>query len=109
VVADELSRLRRDYVPLLLRYLAKEDEVGLQSAYELGREAMRHSVGLLELVRIHNDTLVEVISTVRGAEEATEVVRAASTFLMELIAPFEIAQRGFMDVGLRGGEEGELR
>ena len=106
---EELSRLRRDYVPLLLRYLANEDETGLQAAYELGREAMRRSVGLLEVVRVHNDTYLEVMGSVRGTEEANKVARAASTFLMELIAAFEMAQRGFMDVGLHGRSEPDRR
>jgi hypothetical protein len=104
-VADEVSRLRRDYVPLLLRYLANEDEAGLHAAYELGREAMRRSIGLLEVVRVHNDTYLEVMGTVRGVDEANKVARAASTFLLELIAAFEMAQRGFMDVGLGGSRE----
>lgn len=100
-MGDDLVRLRRDYAPLLLKYLARQDEAGLRSAYELGREAMSRSVGLLEVVRVHNETYLEVMSTVREVHEAQEVARAASAFLLELIAAFEMAQRGFMDVGLR--------
>lgn len=104
---DDLVRLRRDYAPLLLRYLSQQDEAGLRSAYELGREAMRRSVGLLEVVRVHNETYLEVVSTVREIGEAQEVARAASAFLLELIAAFEMAQRGFMDVGLRRHQQGD--
>jgi hypothetical protein len=104
---DPALRLRRDYVPLLLKYIAQPDETGLQAAYELGREAMRLSVGLIEVVRIHNESSLDVLGTVRDAEEARAVARAASDFLLELIAAFEIAQRGFLDVGVRAAASGE--
>lgn len=100
----DIARLRRDYVPLFLRYLSHQDETGLRAAYELGREAMRGSVGLLEVVRIHNETYLDVMRTIRDVDEANNVSRASSTFLLELVASFEIAQRGFMDLGLRRAE-----
>jgi hypothetical protein len=100
---EELSRLRQNYAPSLLAYLAREDEAGLRSAYELGREAMHNSVGLLELVRIHSEIYLDVMHTAKDVETALGIARAASAFLMELLAAFEMTQRGFMDVGLRRG------
>jgi hypothetical protein len=100
---EELSRLRQNYAPSLLVYLAREDEAGLRSAYELGREAMDNSVGLLELVRIHNETYLDVMHTAKDVETALGIARSASAFLVELLAAFEMTQRGFMDVGLRRG------
>ncbi len=96
-VTDPLERFRRDYATLLLRYLSQRDEVGLQEAYELGRRAMRESVGLLDVVRVHNDLFLELLSTVRDPDEVTAVTGAACTLLIDLIASFEVAQRGFMD------------
>jgi len=93
---DALTRLRLDYRPIMLRYLSTEDESGLRSAYELGRRAMQASVGLLEVVRVHNETFLEVHATVRDLAEARGVARAASVLLLELIASFEMTQRGFM-------------
>ncbi len=75
--------------------------MGLRSAYELGRVAMRRSVGLLDLVRIHNEVFLEAIGTARTPESARDVARAASTFLVEALSSFEMTQRGFMAVGLR--------
>ena len=100
-VTDDVDRLRRDYAPVFLKYLTRQDEAGLRSAYELGREAMRRSVGLLEVVRIHNEAYLDVVGTVRELDEAQELARAASAFLLELVAAFEMAQRGFMDLGRR--------
>jgi len=98
-----LERFRLDYAPVLLRHLSRRDEAGLQDAYELGRRAMLESVGLLDLVRVHSDLYLEVLATVRDLEEVTEVSEAATTLLIDLIASFEVAQRGFMDV--RGGHQ----
>jgi hypothetical protein len=100
-LSDDADRIRRDYVPAFLRYLARQDEAGLDAAYELGREAMRRSVGLLEVVRMHSEAYLDVVDTARDHEEARRLARAASAFLLELVAAFEMAQRGFMEVGLR--------
>ena len=94
---DPVERFRLDYAPLLLRHLAQRDEAGLQAAYQLGRRAMQESIGLLDVVRMHNDLFLEVLATVRDLEEVTDVAEAASDLLIDLVASFEVAQRGFMD------------
>jgi hypothetical protein len=105
-VTDPLERLHRDYAPLLLRYLTQRDETGLQAAYELGRDAMRESIGLLDVVRVHNDVSLEVLATARDVEEAHDLAAAASTLLIDLVAAFEVAQLGFMDARRGGGSPG---
>jgi hypothetical protein len=104
-VTDELARFRLDYTPLLLRYLAQRDEVGLRAAYELGRDAMRDSVSLLDVVRVHNELFIEVLEGVRDLEEGREVARASTALLIDLLASFEMSQRGFM-VGRLGDRPG---
>ncbi|MDQ3616691.1 MAG: hypothetical protein M3393_08720 [Actinomycetota bacterium] len=98
-VSERLTTLRRDYTPPFLAYLARENEAGLLAAYELGRQAMRRGIGLLDVVRVHNDVFLDVIRTARTPEEAQDLARAASAFLLETLASFEITQRGFMDGG----------
>ena len=95
--ADPLERFRLDYAPLLLRYLSQRDETGLGSAYELGRDALRHSVSLLDVVRVHHELFLDVLATVRDAAEAHRLAEAASSLLMDLIAAFEMSQRVAMD------------
>jgi len=102
VMPDALARFRLDYAPLMLRYLAQRDETGLQAAYELGRRAMRDSLGLLDVVRVHNDLLLDVLATARDAGEGRELAEAAGTLLIDLVAAFEMAQRGFMDARRTG-------
>ena len=98
---DPLVALRRDYVPPFLSYLAHQDEAGLRAAYELGRRAMSSGIGLIDLVRIHNEALSEVLPTARTVAEAGDLAHAASVFLVEALASFEMAQRGFMEIGVR--------
>jgi hypothetical protein len=104
-VTDPVERFRLDYAPLLLRHLTRRDESGLQAAYQLGRRAMEESVSLLDVVRVHNDLFLEVLTTVDDLAEVTDLTEAASTLLLDLVASFEVAQRGFMDTR-RGGLPG---
>jgi hypothetical protein len=95
-VADPVADLRRDYTPRFLAFLTRRDESGLHSAYELGRQSIERDIGLLDLVRVHNEVYVEVASTARSLEEAQALARDASAFLLEALASFEMTQRGFM-------------
>jgi hypothetical protein len=47
---------------------------------------------------VHNDLFLEVLGTVRDLDEVTDLTEAASVLLINLVASFEVAQRGFMDV-----------
>ena len=93
---DPVADLRRDYRPPFLSYLTNLDERGLSAAYELGRRTMLRRLGLLDLVRVHNEVYVEVVSDARTLADAQDLARAASAFLLEALAPFEMTQRGFM-------------
>ena len=95
-MTDALDRFRLDYSPLMLRYLSQQDESGLQAAYDLGRRALEQSIGLLDVVRAHNELFLQVLTTVRDVEEAREVAAASTSLLIDLIASFEMSQRGFM-------------
>jgi hypothetical protein len=101
--AEQLSRLKQDLTPRFLAYLTNRDEAGLRAAYELGRRAMEQGVGLLDFVRTHNDVAQGVLSTARTVDSANDIAHASSVFLVEALASFEMAQRGFMDIGVRGG------
>jgi hypothetical protein len=97
-VVDPLERFRLDYAPLLLRYLSRRDEAGLKLAYDLGRDAMRESVSLLDVIRVHHELFLDVLATVRDVAEAQSIARSASTLLLDLIASFELSQRAFMEL-----------
>ena len=97
-VSQDLERLRRDYTPLFLKFLTARDEASLRSAYELGRGAVRGSLGLVDVLRVHHEAHLAVVGTLTSVAEAREVAAAAGEVLMELVAAFDMTQRGFMDV-----------
>ena len=100
-MTDALSRFRLDYAPLMLRYLSQQDEEGLQAAYELGRAALRTHVGLLVVIRVHNELLLEVLATARDVTEAHDVARSSMTLLIDLVASYDMSQRAFIDARSR--------
>lgn len=101
-----LDRLRRNYKPALLSYVGHRSEVGLHAAYELGRSALAARVSLLDLVQIHHDVLVDVLTTARD-DEVRDLFCAGATFLVEALAAADMAQRGFVET--TSGDGGSVR
>ena len=95
---DAHERFRRDYAPAFLQYLSERGEPGRRAAYELGRRAIREQLSVLDLARIHHSMLLEVLKTHRTPRELEHIAQAASEFLVESLAVFEMTQRGFAEL-----------
>ena len=95
---DAEERYRRDYAPAFLQYLSEGGELGRRAAYELGRRAISERLSILDLGRIHHVVLLEVLKTHRSSHELEHIARAASEFLVEALAVFEMTQRGFTEL-----------
>jgi hypothetical protein len=95
---DAVERFRRDYAPAFLQYLSEGGEPGRRSAYELGRRAISEHLSILDLARIHHTVLLDVLKTHRSPHELEHIAQAASDFLVEALAVFEMTQRGFTDL-----------
>jgi len=93
---SQLETLTRDYRAALLRALPRRAEAALTSGYELGRGAVAAGVSILDLVRIHHEILLEVLADTRP-EEVIAVASAASEFFLEVLAPYDMTQRGLLD------------
>jgi hypothetical protein len=98
VTGDAYERFRRDYAPAFLQYLSERGEPGRRAAYELGRRAISERLSVLDLARIHHDMLLEVLKTHQSPQELEHIAQAASEFLMEALAVFEMTQRGFTEL-----------
>ena len=96
-MSEVRDRFRRDYAPPFLQYLAQRTEPALTTAYELGRNAMRAELSMLDLVQIHHALLLKVLRTSKSDEDLENIAGAASAFLVEVLATFEMAQRGFLE------------
>jgi hypothetical protein len=92
---DAEERYRRDYAPAFLQYLSEGGELGRRAAYELGRRAISERLSILDLARIHHIVLLEVLKTHRSSHELEHIARAASEFLVEALAVFEMTLGGF--------------
>ena len=92
----DLEALRRAYRVALLRYLPKGDEAASSAGYDLGRSAVTRGVGLLELVRIHEEMVGLVLEDSRP-EQRLEVAKRAGEFLLEVLAAFDMTHRGLLD------------
>lgn len=90
------ERLRRDYRAAFLRYLPRREEAALHAAYLLGRRAIGDALSVLDIAQIHHTVLLEVLADAPGSEELTHIASAASEFLIESLAPFEMARRSFL-------------
>jgi hypothetical protein len=98
VTGDAYERFRRDYAPVFLQYLSDRGEPGRRAAYELGRRAIGEQLSVLDLARIHHIVLLEVLKTHRTPGELEQIAQAASEFLVEALAVFEMTQRGFAEL-----------
>ncbi|MDF2744892.1 MAG: hypothetical protein K0S88_6270 [Actinomycetia bacterium] len=98
MTGDAYERFRRDYAPAFLQYLSERDEPGRRAAYELGRRAIGEQLSVLDLARIHHGMLLEVLKTHRSSQELEHIAQAASEFLVEALAVFEMTQRGFTEL-----------
>ena len=89
--ADPAARFAKRYVMALRNYLLHPEEVFLQLAYELGRQAVAEGIGLLNLFRIHT------AAAQKSCEGDPDKLTAAETFFMETLSPFEATHRGFRE------------
>ena len=98
MTGDADERFRRDYAPAFLQYLTERGEPGRRAAYELGRRAITEQLSVLDLTRIHHTILLEVLRTHPTPRELEHITQAASEFLVETLAVYEMTQRGFAEL-----------
>ena len=98
VTGDASERFRRDYAPAFLQYISERGERGRRAAYELGRRAIGEQLSVLDLARIHHGILLGVLKAHRSPQELERIAEAASEFLVEALAVFEMTQRGFTEL-----------
>ncbi len=81
----------------LVGYLHRPDEAGLERAYELGRRSLASGIGVIDMVTLQHQALAGVLDGARSSEECRSRLKAAESFLVEGLAPFEVIHRGFRE------------
>src|SRR3712207_1825830 len=92
-----MSSFSEIYGNAFAEYLEHPGEGNLHLAYELGREAVRQRLSVLDLALAHHDALAAAIEACAVDGTATQVVQAGSEFFVEALAAFEMVQRGFRE------------
>lgn len=91
-----LDRVRLDYRAAFLGYLGHRKEGPLHSGYELGRSALSKGVSLLQITHLHHEMLLEALEQ-SSSEDVVATATAASDFLLEVLATYDMTQRSFLD------------
>jgi signal transduction histidine kinase len=89
------SSLLKRYQKILHAYLVREGEEQLQKAYDLGRYAISRGLGVLDMVRLNHETLIQLLAFAENPAAAVERAAAVEIFLLETLSPFEVAHLGF--------------
>ena len=91
-----LDDLARDYRAAFLRYLPRREEAPLHRGYELGRSAVGQGVSVLEVARLHHEVLLDTLRDT-PREDLPRVATAAAEFFLEVLAPYDMTQRAFLE------------
>jgi signal transduction histidine kinase len=86
--------LSGEYAAALRSYVSAKTELDLARAHELGREALSHRLGVLEVAALHFSALNEALTGPLGDEQRASILDAAGQFFIEILAPFEMAHQG---------------
>lgn len=90
---------RAHYFAALRAYLDARDEDTLAVGHELGRRALQERISMLDIVE-HHFQLVQGLAEDIGVDRPT-----ALEFLLQTLAPLDVATRGFLDGTRRFAEE----
>jgi hypothetical protein len=93
-MVSSVPRLRRNYAAAFARYLFHRDEAALTAGYDLGRRALESGVSVLDVVQVHHDVVIQALP---GPGGPLELADAAATFLVEVLASFDMARQAFLD------------
>ena len=94
----------RRYRAALLDYLLGSGEPGLARAYDLGRRAVEDGLGLLQVLRAHQQATTAVLESPHSVNESVRRLKAAEDFLIETLSPFEMTYRGYVQLLQRHDE-----
>ncbi|HLY60591.1 MAG TPA: PAS domain S-box protein [Terriglobia bacterium] len=85
------------YGAALKSYLENLNEEDLHKAYQLGRDALAHGRGLLEMTIVHHEALAVCLMNFPASANRIRVIRASGRFFLEYLTPFEMSLRGFRE------------
>lgn len=102
-----MVHIKKQLADGLKEYLTNEDEQALTEAYELGRNLLKRGIGELDLIIIYHEVLSEIQSegSIFNSEHKFGL---AATFFTDVLAPYEIRQRGYKELINKLNRKNEL-
>ena len=97
----ELADLSREYQVALRNHLKRGPRADLEPAQGLGRQAMTMGLGTLDLVRIHERTLIKLVLPSDSPKAREAAIRRAGSFFAEAITPIEKIHRTARETNAR--------
>jgi PAS domain S-box-containing protein len=107
VKSKQWHALVAKYQAVLGAYVLREDEQCLERAYELGRRALNIGLGVIDVVRLHQEAVAKLPAATSPADGGGVGVscgtrpragaKVLDAFLLETLTAFEMAHRGFRD------------
>jgi PAS domain S-box-containing protein len=95
------SRLAQEYAAAMRDYLAGRGEVALRRAYEAGRRALSEGLGVLEMVAVHQESVIEALRSQPHKPDQEPILRQAISCFAESLSPFEMVLRGAQEANAR--------
>lgn len=99
---DKRSRFSRNYQAVLKNYLASDPHGDLESARELGRQALALELDTLDMARIHEIALAALMAQAEKVASSLtpSLVGRAGVFFAEALTPIEQTHRGAREANL---------
>ncbi|HEV2393793.1 MAG TPA: histidine kinase [Verrucomicrobiae bacterium] len=97
----KLGQLSRQYWTALRKHLKQGPRASLQPAQNLGRRAINLELETLDLVRIHERTLLQLVAPSDSPASRGAVVRRAGNFFAAAITPIEELHRTAIETNQR--------
>jgi signal transduction histidine kinase len=89
-----LRELRLVYANTLETYLVEGPEASPRRACDLGRWAIEQGISVLKIATVHHESLGRILIRLSRAISFKDGLRRAGEFLVDALAPYELAHRG---------------
>jgi light-regulated signal transduction histidine kinase (bacteriophytochrome) len=94
----DLRKFETAYGEVLRERLAGAGEEALQRGYELGRQAVREGLGVMDVVSVQRNVLQGLLAGAATPNECIRLAESSQDLFAECLAPFELTHRGFLEV-----------
>ena len=100
----KLTGISRQYQAVLRKHLRQGPRASLQPAQGLGRRAMALGLDTLDLARVHERTLTDLILPTHSLAAKETIIRRAGIFFARAITPIEEIHRTALETEMRQGQ-----